>query len=162
MVWYSINTRILHSGSKAPSAGGFRNHGLSDPYLCIPCAINHVQSIVYRHTVYHKLYTMISLCVWDLLRPLWVAVLVPQGVGGQIWASDGPADSARKATSATEGAHALTHELHASKSPWKWRGALYRTTILYIGLYMSFHVDLGEGKVAQDGLVKCNYVILPE
>ena len=35
--------------------------------------------------------------------------------------------------------------LHSSKLTWKRRGAHYKTTILYKGLYMSFHVDLGEG-----------------
>ena len=29
---------------------------------------------------------------------------------------------------------------------WNWRGAHYKTTILYIGPCMSFHVNLGEGR----------------
>ena len=38
--------------------------------------------------------------------------------------------------------------LHSPKLTWKWRGAPYKTTILYIGPSMSFHVNLGEGKRA--------------
>ena len=40
---------------------------------------------------------------------------------------------------------ALTEALHSSKLTWKWRGAPYKTTILYIGPLISFHVNLGEG-----------------
>ena len=35
--------------------------------------------------------------------------------------------------------------LHSSKLTWKWRWALLRTTILYIGPFISFHINLGEG-----------------
>ena len=41
-----------------------------------------------------------------------------------------------------------TKKLHSSKLTWKWRGAPYKTTILYIGPSMSFHVNLGEGSSA--------------
>ena len=34
--------------------------------------------------------------------------------------------------------------LHSSKLTWKWRGALNEITILYIGPFVSFHVDLRE------------------
>ena len=33
------------------------------------------------------------------------------------------------------------------KLTWKWRGALYKTTILHIGPSMSFDVNWGEGNV---------------
>ena len=36
--------------------------------------------------------------------------------------------------------------LHSCKLTWKWRGAPNKTTILYIGPSISFHVNLGEGK----------------
>ena len=35
--------------------------------------------------------------------------------------------------------------VHSSKSTWKWTGAPKKTTIVYIGPSMSFHVNLGEG-----------------
>ena len=40
----------------------------------------------------------------------------------------------------------LKFEILSPKLTWKWRGAHYKTTILYIGPFMSFHVSLGEGK----------------
>ena len=36
-------------------------------------------------------------------------------------------------------------QIHSSKLTWKWRGALNKFTILYIGPFMSFYVNLGEG-----------------
>ena len=36
--------------------------------------------------------------------------------------------------------------LHSSKLPWKWRRAFYKTSILYIGPSISFHVNLDEGR----------------
>ena len=36
--------------------------------------------------------------------------------------------------------------LHSSKLTWMWRGALFKSAILYTGPSMSFHVYLGEGK----------------
>ena len=41
-----------------------------------------------------------------------------------------------------------TPKIHSSNFTWKWRGALYKTTILYIGPSISFHVNLGEGMVS--------------
>ena len=35
--------------------------------------------------------------------------------------------------------------VHSSKLTWKWRGSLQKTTILYVGPSVSFHVNLGEG-----------------
>ena len=37
-----------------------------------------------------------------------------------------------------------TKRLDSPKLTWKWRGAPYKTTIPYIGPFMSFHVNLGE------------------
>ena len=39
----------------------------------------------------------------------------------------------------------LLKSLHSPKLTWKWRRGPYKTTILYIGPSMSFHVNLGEG-----------------
>ena len=36
-------------------------------------------------------------------------------------------------------------QIHSCKSTCKWRGAPFKTTVLYLGLSMSFHVNLGEG-----------------
>ena len=33
-------------------------------------------------------------------------------------------------------------DVHSSKLTWKWRGALNKITVLYIGPFMSFHVNL--------------------
>ena len=42
--------------------------------------------------------------------------------------------------------HILTVGMvHSSKLTWKWRRAPYKTSILYIGPSMSFHVNLGKG-----------------
>ena len=59
-----------------------------------------------------------------------------------------------------DGLYALkSHPIAGSRGPndhidsykltWKWRGAPYKTTILYIGP-SSFHVSLGEGKPDKD------------
>ena len=40
----------------------------------------------------------------------------------------------------------LQDRLHSSKLTWKLRGAPFKTTVLYKGLSMSFHVNLGEGR----------------
>ena len=37
------------------------------------------------------------------------------------------------------------HKLRSSKLIWKWRGAPDKTSVLYLGPSMSFHVKLGEG-----------------
>ena len=43
--------------------------------------------------------------------------------------------------------------IHSSKLTWKWRGAYYETTILYIGPSMSFHVNSGEGTSNHTGVL---------
>ena len=37
------------------------------------------------------------------------------------------------------------NQVHSPKLTWKWRGALSKTTILCIGPFICFHVNLGEG-----------------
>ena len=36
-------------------------------------------------------------------------------------------------------------QIHSPKLTWKWRRGPYKTTILYIGPSMSFHVNFGGG-----------------
>ena len=44
----------------------------------------------------------------------------------------------------------LNRNIHSSNLSWKWRGAPYKTTILYIEPSMSFRVNLGEGNRRQE------------
>ena len=46
------------------------------------------------------------------------------------------------------------HGLHCSKLTWRWRGAPFKATILYIGPSMGFHVNIGEGKHKDPKLVQ--------
>ena len=39
----------------------------------------------------------------------------------------------------------LAYVLHSSKLTWKWRGAPFEITIIFIEPSMGFHVNLGEG-----------------
>ena len=48
-----INTRILHSGSKAQDKEESRKDGLYDAHLYIPCTIYHIP-----YTIYYTLHTM--------------------------------------------------------------------------------------------------------
>ena len=43
-------------------------------------------------------------------------------------------------------------EIPSPKLTWKWRGDPYKTTILYIGPSMSFHVNLGQGTLFPSAL----------
>ena len=124
-----------------PRPGGFQKSWFANFFMLI----------LIFYVIYHILYTKdhilyIPYTTYHMKLMRSFGPLTKSGKGRNCWNGDYAKNDRRGASNSYQ-YHGLIF-LHSSKLTWKWRGALNKITILYIGPFMSFHVNLGEGNIA--------------